>query len=459
MKVLVAGAGLAGLTAARELEAHGADVTIVEARNRVGGRVHTLREGFAEGQHAEAGADLIEGEQTHVVGVARELGLEPVRILRHGWGFYGADSKGRLRVRRSLHAFEKAADRLESEIEAYQLAENRWSSPVVAAIARQSVADWLARTRADAGFAAAIRGLRGFFLADPEDLSLIALVDEFASGDQPGTGRMYRIADGNDRLTTLAAKRLRGRLILNCMLRRVSQDGSGVRATVEDTRQREIQADYMVLALPASTLRDVVFEPGLPDEQARAIVRLRYGAATRVLLQFATRFWRRPGQPAAYGSDQPIGAVWDGNEQQSRRPGILTLLAGGRASAELRTIVGSGGVGRAGRQAQMARPAVASAPASHCHLGGRFPGAWRVRVLRSVVRARAARVAAARLPASGVCGRAHQSSLAGLHERRHRKRQASGGGNSRDARAQLDGVEIWVMASAATASGFHVSGS
>lgn len=344
MKVLVAGAGLAGLTAARELEAHGADVTIVEARNRVGGRVHTLREGFAEGQHAEAGADLIEGEQTHVVGLARELGLDPVRILRHGWGFYGADSKGRLRVRRSLQAFEKAADRLQSEIEAYQLAENRWSSPVVAAIARQSVADWLARTRADAGFAAAIRGLRGFFLADPEDLSLIALVDEFASGDQPGSGRMYRIADGNDRLTTLAAKRLRGRLILNCMLRRVSQDGSGVRATVEDTRQREIQADYVVLALPASTLRDVVFEPGLPDEQTRAIVRLRYGAATRVLLQFATRFWRRPGQPAAYGSDQPIGAVWDGNEQQSRRPGILTLLAGGRASAELRTIVGSGGV-------------------------------------------------------------------------------------------------------------------
>ena len=347
----------------------------------------------------------------------------------------------------------------QSEIEAYQLAENRWSSPVVAAIARQSVADWLARTRADAGFAAAIRGLRGFFLADPEDLSLIALVDEFASGDQPGSGRMYRIADGNDRLTTLAAKRLRGRLILNCMLRRVSQNGSGVRATVEDTRQREIQADYVVLALPASTLRDVVFEPGLPDEQTRAIVRLRYGAATRVLLQFATRFWRRPGQPAAYGSDQPIGAVWDGNEQQSRRPGILTLLAGGRASAELQDDRWFRWRRGAGRQAQMARPAVASAPASRCHLGGRFPGAWWVRVLRSVVRARAARVAAARLPASGICGRAHQSSLAGLHERRYRKRQASGGGNSRDARAQLDGVEIWVMASAATASGFHVSGS
>ena len=344
MRVIVAGGGLAGLTAARELEAHGADVTVVEARNRVGGRVHTLREGFAEGQHAEAGADLIEAQQTHVLELAGELGLKPVRILRHGWGFYGTDNNGRLRVRRTLDALEEAADRLKSEIETYQLAESRWTSPVVAAIARQSVADWLVRTNADPAFAATIRGLRGFFLADPEDLSLIALVDEFASGDEPGVGRMYRIADGNDRLATAVAKRLRGRVILNGVLRRVSQDGSGIRAMIEDPRQYEIAADYAVIALPASTLRDVVFEPNLPDEQVRAIARLRYGAATRVLLQFATRFWRRPGRPAAYGSDQPIGAVWDGNEQQPRRPGILTFLAGGHASTEIRDVIRSGGM-------------------------------------------------------------------------------------------------------------------
>ena len=61
VSVIVAGAGLAGLAAARELEARGAAVTVVEARGRVGGRVWTLRECFAGRQHAEAGADLIEG--------------------------------------------------------------------------------------------------------------------------------------------------------------------------------------------------------------------------------------------------------------------------------------------------------------------------------------------------------------------------------------------------------------
>ena len=59
--VIVAGAGLAGLSAARELEARGASTIVIEARDRVGGRVWTMRDGFAGRQHAEAGADLIEG--------------------------------------------------------------------------------------------------------------------------------------------------------------------------------------------------------------------------------------------------------------------------------------------------------------------------------------------------------------------------------------------------------------
>ena len=86
--VIVAGGGLAGLSAARALEARGAAVTVVEARNRVGGRVWTLRSQFAGGQHAEAGADLIEEEQEHVLALARELGLKPVRILRDSFGYY-----------------------------------------------------------------------------------------------------------------------------------------------------------------------------------------------------------------------------------------------------------------------------------------------------------------------------------------------------------------------------------
>src|SRR5829696_9481464 len=93
--VVVAGAGLAGLTAARDLEKQGARVTVIEARDRVGGRIQTIRGIFDEGQHGEAGADLIEGEQELVLKLARSVGLRPARILREGFGYYGPDKAGR----------------------------------------------------------------------------------------------------------------------------------------------------------------------------------------------------------------------------------------------------------------------------------------------------------------------------------------------------------------------------
>src|SRR5258707_15032663 len=83
--VLVAGAGLAGLAAAHDLRAMGADVTVIDARDRIGGRVWTIRDGFAGKQHAEAGGDLIDEAQHEIRHLSAELGLTLTRILRGGF--------------------------------------------------------------------------------------------------------------------------------------------------------------------------------------------------------------------------------------------------------------------------------------------------------------------------------------------------------------------------------------
>ena len=79
--VIVAGAGLAGLTAAVDLMEAGAHVTVVEARDRIGGRVWTLRDGWLNEQHAEAGADLIDEGQDEMQRLAVKLRLELSPIL------------------------------------------------------------------------------------------------------------------------------------------------------------------------------------------------------------------------------------------------------------------------------------------------------------------------------------------------------------------------------------------
>ncbi len=358
VKVAVVGAGLAGLAAARQLERDGADVTVVEARDRVGGRVHTIRGGFAANQHAEAGADLIEQGQTHALELAHELGLEPVRILRTGWGFYGMTASGKRRVRSAPETFKKAGKALEREIADFKLAGCRWDSAVAASLGPISVADWIASTGLHMSVAAGLCGLRGFYLADPEDLSLLVIVDQFASQSVPGADRMYRLRGGNDRLPRAIARKLRNPVRLRAIVREIQRNPNEIRLKIEQQgRIDELRAGFCITTIPASTMGQVRFDPPLPAEQQRAFAELTYGAATKVLLQFEDPFWRRKGHPRAFGTDLPTGAVWDASEDQGREPAILCLLAGGNASAEIRDIAASeGDEGLVSRLAWLGRP-------------------------------------------------------------------------------------------------------
>ena len=97
------------------------------------------------------------------------------------------DEHGRPRiVRRGVSRGWDRLAKLVSELsEPYRLAERRWESPIVADIGRKSVAEWLNRINADDELRETALGLRGFFLGDPDELSLLALVDQFATDDAP----------------------------------------------------------------------------------------------------------------------------------------------------------------------------------------------------------------------------------------------------------------------------------
>ena len=344
-RVIVAGAGFAGLAAARALEARGASVTVIEARDRVGGRVWTIRDGFAKAQHAEGGADFIDSTQTSLISLARELKVKLVRINRRGFGYYGPDPRGRMSIQSINDVWESLGERLGPLIHAYKLADHRWTGPIAASIARQSVGAWLRSFRAPDWIVERLVGLRGLFLADPDELSLLALVDFFADVDDTGWGETYRAAEGNDLIATRIAHELASPIQFGTILRRLRQDVSGVVATVESrSRLSELSADYAIVALPPTPARAVQFDPELPAAQRDALQSLRTGCATRLLLQFGRRFWEKRGRPTGFGSAQPTGAVWDGNEQQKGPAAILSFLAGGGASGELQALLRTGGV-------------------------------------------------------------------------------------------------------------------
>jgi monoamine oxidase len=170
------------------------------------------------------------------------------------------------------------------------------------------------------------------------------LVDLFAQGETPGASKMYRLRHGNDTLPQALARELRGKVLLQSVVRKIAPRGRTVRVSVvAGGLLQQLVADYVVVALPASTLRHVTITPALPEEQWRAITSLRYGPATRVVLQFERRFWKKQGGPGGYGTDGPTGALWDGNDQQPGSAGILISLSGGRASRDVRRLIAETG--------------------------------------------------------------------------------------------------------------------
>jgi monoamine oxidase len=347
VSVLVAGAGLAGLTAARELTRQGATVMVVEARPRVGGRVWTIRQGFTDGQHAEAGGEMIDESHDAIRALAADYSLPLVRVLKSGFGLARRDAGGRTRILKpsSNRGWQRLERELHDEVRRFKIGELRWDSPIAAEIARHSVLSWLEARGGDAELRETVSSLRGFFLADPEALSLLALVDQYASDGAVGADRMYRVEGGNDRLADALASELGERLHLGVELVAVSQRGRRVRASLKSRRDAsQVTVDYLVSTLPATLLRRIPMTPALPARQHDAISRLSYGRATKTLLQFPRRFWLRPARPRAFGSAADHGAVWDANEEQRGPAGILALLAGGSASDQTGDLVARDGM-------------------------------------------------------------------------------------------------------------------
>jgi monoamine oxidase len=340
MKVIIAGGGLAGLTAARALAQVRASVTILEGRARLGGRVHTVR--LDAGQHGELGGEFIDADQREIRTLCRELGLRLVRVLRGGFTHRfragdGAYHVSRTRPWTELHTL------LEPLLSRVTAVGGRPESDDVREIATWSLRAWLRHAGATPGQHAMADALRGFFLADPDEISVLPLVEQLASGPSPAQAEMYRVEGGADRLVEAVAREGGARVLLQHPVIAMTQAVDRVVVTARDEHghQQQLEADAAVITLPASTVADIAFTPPLPEEQWRAIRALRYGCATKVIVQSPRDPFR--GRARAFATDTPLGAFWDTTEGQHPpenlelpRRSVLTFLAGGAASRMLR---------------------------------------------------------------------------------------------------------------------------
>jgi monoamine oxidase len=341
-QVLVVGGGLAGLTAARGLIDRGAAVHLVEARSRLGGRIWTVRdEGFDE-IPLEAGGEFIDGEHAAIRKLVADLGLQLQVILREGFGL-ALDLRGRVQLFKGMRPiWNEFKQALSKEAEAFRAADCDWSSSAASLIGGHSLADVLRTRHASEAVLAMAQGLRGFYLADADQLSALPGVELSMQPTDPGHVTLSRIKGGNDRLVEKLAARKGLKVSLQLDVKRVAHDARGVSISVADRAGKVsvIKADYLVMTAPGPIVRDLEFTPALPATLRQALKALVPGPATKAHLLFDRSWWRQKGKPQAWGSNLDTGSVW---EASGARPGVLTLLAGGRASKAFRDVLEEGG--------------------------------------------------------------------------------------------------------------------
>jgi monoamine oxidase len=341
-RVVVVGGGLAGLVAARDLIARGAEVHLLEARERLGGRVWTVHDKEFSDVPLELGGEFIDGEHSAIRALCHDLRLTLQHVLKDGFGL-ALDVNGRVQLfngQRPIWSDFKQA--LSREAEALRAVECDWNSTTAQVIAPHSMRALLEARRASKEVIAMAQGLRGFFLADADELSGVVGVELSMQPKDPGHVTLSRIKGGNDRLVQALAKQKGLKIALKAVVTRIDQDDRGVRVHVADGSRKGaiVSGDYLVLTTPPAIARALEFTPAVPATLRRAWQALNSGPATKAHVRFDKGWWRKPGRPRAWGSNLDTGAIW---ETSGTGPASLTMLAGGRASRALRDLLEEGG--------------------------------------------------------------------------------------------------------------------
>jgi monoamine oxidase len=303
--VIIIGGGIAGLSAAHELLRHGCTVTVLEAKKRFGGRIHTIREGTLP---IELGAEFIHGKSKALLSAIRSAGLSTHEVPDSNQLF----EKGKLRPIQIWDTVGKIMNRIKPRG------------------ADCSFEEFIERQKIDERTRRLMKGfVEGFDAARTERISAQALLKAEKSAEKMEGDAQERVIDGYSALVEYFEKKIRslgGALVTNAQARRVRWKSGAVEITVHRDGTGEMfpsEAALITLPIGVWKTREMLFEPALPKKQ-KAADELQFGNVVKITLVFRKQWWSKPDFGFVQAPDEPIPTWWS-----DPRGAVITGWAGG----------------------------------------------------------------------------------------------------------------------------------
>ena len=330
--VVVVGAGLAGLTAARELTAAGASVVVLEARDRVGGR--TLNHDFGDGQIVELGAQWIGPTQDRLAALADALGIETHPSYTRGEHLVEFDG----RRRRYTGDIPKLgphvlADVMQAQAKIERMAKRipldaPWAAPGAERLDSQTFWSWMRRNMyTRAGRTMMEIAIEAVWAAQPADISLLHMLFYTRSGSglqsllgTEGGAQEARFVGGSQLISLRMAEELGDAVRLSSPVRRIEHGPDGVTVGSDAV---EARGKRVIVAIPPPLAGRIAYDPPMPGLRDQLTQRMPQGSVIKAMVAYDEPFWRSDGLSGQVLSDVgPARIVFD-NTPYGGSPGVL----------------------------------------------------------------------------------------------------------------------------------------
>jgi monoamine oxidase len=310
-EVVVVGAGFCGLSAAAELMAAGVEVTVLEARDRVGGRVEAAPNGLDE--TVDTGGQFFCQDMPAVMALAR----------KHGKTFIESNFDGDYVGQPEMSATELA--RAYSGSAALRDSMNL-ISPDDPEIAGLTVAHWLAAQDEPAEVKAAFRAMiEGLWCLDIDILPIWYLIDNDRRITNEVGELQYQLAETMFSLAQDLARGLGYRVRLASPVTRIEHGPDGVRVVTE---RETFAADAVLVAVPPVTASRIEYAPVLPPKLTHALGAWRSGTVIKVLVRYEQAFWRKRGQSGMVMWREPAGLFAFDSSRDAAHPQLAFFIGG-----------------------------------------------------------------------------------------------------------------------------------